>query len=100
MIQQLTRLINKYSVLDEETGIDWSVSEQAQFLVEVLGDHRTEIQEELDAMNPEQVWAHPPKPNWVVFPKCGAESRRVWDYDYPHEYSGLVYDMFPEEGSV
>ena len=97
MIQQLTRLINKYSALDVETSIDWSTSEQAQFLVEILKEHRTDIREELDATDPEQVWPHPPKTNWVVFPKCGAESRRVWDYDYPHEYSGLVYDMFPAD---
>ena len=97
MVQQLTRLINKYSVFDTETNIDWSISEQAQFLVEILTEHRTEIQEELVATNTNQIWAHPPKPNWVVFPKCGAESRRVWDYSYDHEYSGLVYDMFSED---
>jgi len=96
MVQQLTRLINKYSAADAETGIDWTVSEQALFLVEILTEHRAEIQAELDATDPLQVWAHPPKPNWVVFPRCAAESRRVWDYDYPHEFSGYVLEMFPD----
>ena len=104
MVQQLTRLINKYSALDPETGIDWASSEQAQFLVTILSEHRVELEAELSQMDPIQVWAHPPKPNWVVFPMCGAESeaeggtgRRVWDYAYPHENSGLVYDMFPTD---
>ena len=98
MVQQLTRLIIKYSASDAETGIDWSTSELAQFLVEILTEHRTEIQAELDATNPNQMWAHSPKPNWVVFPMCGHddEGRRVWDYKYPHEYSGPVFDMFPD----
>mmetsp|Transcript_2173 Transcript_2173/g.4737 ORF Transcript_2173/g.4737 Transcript_2173/m.4737 type:complete len:535 (+) Transcript_2173:251-1855(+) len=108
MVQQLTRLINKYSQFDPETNTDWAASEQAQFLVVILTEHRLEVQAELDEKLalPEQLdaegnvidqnWAHPPKPNWVVFPMCGAESRRVWDYNYPHEYSGLVLDMFPE----
>ena len=99
MVQQLTRLINKYSVRDAETGIDWSLSEQAQFLVKILTEHRVKVQEELVATNTKQIWAHAPKPNWVVFPKCGAENRRVWDYKYDHEYSGLVYEMFPERMS-
>ena len=103
MVQQLTRLINKYSALDPETGIDWASSEQAQFLVTILSEHRAELEAELAATDPVQVWGHPHKPNWVVFPKCGAESeaeggtgRRVHMgfYSYPHEDSGLVYDMF------
>lgn len=102
MTMQLTRLINKYSSLDTETGIDWTISEQAQFLVEILTEHRAEIQDELDITPVEQNWPHPPKTNWVVFPKCGPEAesgRRVWDYDYSDwvqdGYSGLVMDMFP-----
>ena len=96
MVQQLTRLINKYSAFDPETGLDWANSETAQYLVEILTEHRVDVQAELDATSPDQMWAHPPKPNWVVFPKCGEASRRVWDYDYPHEFSGYVLDMFPE----
>ena len=63
MFQQLTRLINKYSVRDAETGIDWSLSEQAQFLVKILTEHRVKVQEELVATNTKQIWAHAPKPN-------------------------------------
>ncbi|KAL7529428.1 hypothetical protein ACHAWF_002973 [Thalassiosira exigua] len=96
MIQQLTRLIDKYSAFDEETQLDWANTPTAQYLVEILAEHRTEVQAELEATSADQNWAHPPKPNWVVFPKCGADSRRVWDYDYPHEFSGYTYDMFPE----
>ena len=104
MIKQLTRLINKYSSLDTETGIDWTSNEQSQYLVELLIEHRAEIQEELDNKDPAENWAHPPKINWYVFPKCGPEAesgRRVWDYDYRDwdpegGYSGLVMDMFPE----
>ena len=104
MVKQLTRLITKYSSNDEETGIDWISNPQAQFLVELLTEHRAEIQEELDNTPIEQNWAHPPKTNWVIFPKCGPNvetGRRVWDYDYSdwlgaEGYSGLVYDMtFP-----
>jgi len=96
MIQQLTRLITKYGAYDPETYIDWTVSEPARFLVMILTGHRYELQAELDATNVNQVWAHPPKPNWVVFPKCGEETRRVWDYNYPHEYSGTVLEMFSD----
>jgi len=96
MIQQLTRLINKYGSFDMETGIDWVTNENAQFLVELFTEHRDEIQQELDQTAEEQKWAHPPKPNWVVFPMCGASSRYVWDYNYPHDFSGYVSDMFPE----
>ena len=70
--------------------------QSAQYLVQILAEHRVDVQATLDATSADQMWAHPPKPNWVVFPKCGSESRRVWDYDYPHEFSGNVYDMFPE----
>ena len=104
MVKQLTRLITKYSSNDEETGIDWISNPQAQFLVELFTEHRAEIQEELDNTSIEQNWAHPPKTNWVIFPKCGPNvetGRSVWDYDYSdwlgeEGYSGLVYDMtFP-----
>ncbi|KAL7535009.1 hypothetical protein ACHAXR_006209 [Thalassiosira sp. AJA248-18] len=98
MIAQLTRLIAKYSAYDQETGTDWSASPQAQYLVELLSEHKIEIEAELAATPVEQNWAHAPKTNWVVFPKCGDESRRVWDYNYATGYSGLVKDMFP--GSV
>ena len=91
----MTRLINKYSAFDPETGLDWANLPQAQQLVQILTEHRVGVQAELDATSTDQLWAHPPKPNWVVYPKCG-EQRRVWDYDYPHEYSGLVIDMFPD----
>jgi hypothetical protein len=96
MVEQLTRLINKYSALDPETGMDWANSATAQQLVDILTAHRTEVQADLDATSTDQNWAHPPKPNWVVFPKCGDASRRVWDYDYPHKFSGFTIDMFPE----
>mmetsp|Transcript_17368 Transcript_17368/g.28093 ORF Transcript_17368/g.28093 Transcript_17368/m.28093 type:complete len:253 (-) Transcript_17368:190-948(-) len=96
MIQQLTRLITKYGAYDPETYIDWTVSEPARFLVMILTGHRYELQAELDATNVNQVWAHPPKHNWVVFPKFWEETRRVWDYNYPHEYSGTVLEMFSD----
>jgi len=106
MVMQLTRLINKYSSNDVETGIDWSTHEQAQFLVEILTEHRALVQAELDAKPATDNWAHPPKTNWVVFPLCGPNAetgRRVWDYDYSdwipnngYGYSGLVMDMFPD----
>ena len=82
MVQQLTRLINKYSAYDPETGFDWANTPTAQFLVELLTEHRTEIQSELASTPASQNWGHPPKPNWIIFPKCGPEKRRVWDYDY------------------
>ena len=107
MVKQLSRLITKYSSYDPETEIDWINNPQAQFLVELFTEHQAEIQEELDNTPVEQNWAHPPKTNWVIFPKCGPNvetGRRVWDYDYSdwlgeeEGYSGLVYDMtFPEE---
>ena len=99
MVMQLTRLINKYSSYDAETGIDWESNSNAQYLVELLTEHRIEIQADLDAKDPEENWPHPPKINWYVFPKCGeqaATGRRVWDYDYrdwiPGDdgWSGLV----------
>lgn len=95
MVQQLTRLINKYSAYDPETDIHWENEEVSQFLVQILTEHRVDLQTELDGMNPLQIWAHPPKPNWVVFPKCGEDQRRVWDYNYPDAQSGTVLDMFP-----
>lgn len=94
MIQQLTRLINKYSAYDLETNLDWSVSETAASLVEILTEHRDVVQAELDETSTDQLWAHPPKPNWVIEPKCAA-SRHTWDYNYPHASSGFVNDMFP-----
>lgn len=105
MVKQLTRMITKYSSNDPETGIDWRTKETAQFLVEILTVHRDEIQVELDATPQEQNWAHPPRVNWYIFPKCGPNAeggRRVWDYDYSdwlgeEGFSGLVMDMdFPD----
>jgi len=95
MARQLTRLINKYGAFDAETGIDWANNEQAQYLVELLTEHRTEVQAEVDSTAFGQNWAHPPKPNWVIAPNCSAD-RGVWDFNYPGDYSGLVADMFPD----
>jgi hypothetical protein len=73
MRNQLDRLIAKYSSPDDRTGIDWTAKETAQYLVELLTEHRADLQQELDeqlAENPDGVvWEHAPKAHWVIFPK-------------------------------
>ena len=83
MVEQLTRLIDKYSAYDPETGIDWTQKQIAVDLVDILTGYRTEVQAELD-VTPSAVWTHAPHPHWVIFPMCGESQRYTWDYSYPH----------------